>query len=100
MGIYGYIWVCMKVNIGIYGPARPKRPKMARFGVQTLFGPRPLPILPRAGVESKKGAKCDIIRRHDAKKGSPKQKNELWSKITFFLRVFFDVKSPETFFLL
>ena len=46
-----------------------KRPKMARFGVHSLFGPRPLPISPRAGVESKKGAKCDIIRRQDAKKG-------------------------------
>ena len=40
-----------------------KCPKMARFGVRSLFGPRPLPISPRAGVESKKGAKCDIIRR-------------------------------------
>ena len=33
-----------------------KRPKMARFGVRSLFGPRPLPISPRAGVENKKGA--------------------------------------------
>ena len=45
-----------------------KRPKMARFGVHPLFGPRPLPISPWAGVESKKGAKCDLIRRQDAKK--------------------------------
>ena len=47
---------------------------MARFGVHPLFGPRPLPISPRAGVESKKGAKCDIIRRQNAKKGVTKAK--------------------------
>ena len=55
---------------------------MARFGVHSLFAPRPLPISPRAGVESKKVAKCDIIRRQDAKKGVTKaKKNELQSKI-------------------
>ena len=48
--------------------------KMARFGVHSLFGMRPLPISLRAGVESKKGAKCDIIRRQDAKKGVTKAK--------------------------
>ena len=77
-----------------------KRPKMARFGVHPLFGPRPPPILPRAGVESKKGAKCDIIRRQDAKRGSPKQKNELRSKMTFFSRVFLAENPPKLIFLL
>ena len=77
-----------------------KRPKMARFGVHSLFGPRPLPISPRAGVESKKGAKCDIIRRQDAKKGvtkakktsygqkflSPREKSGSWVRWLFSLK--------------
>ena len=50
---------------------------MARFGVHSLFGPRPLPISPRAGVENKKGVKSDITRGQDAKKGVTKEKNEL-----------------------
>ena len=44
-----------------------KRPKMACFGVHSLFVVRPLSISPWVGVESKKGAKCDIIRVQDAK---------------------------------
>ena len=47
---------------------------MARFGVHPLFGPRPLPISPRAGVENKKGVKSDITRGQDAKKGVTKAK--------------------------
>ena len=47
---------------------------MARFGVHPLFGPRPLPISPRAGVKNKKGVKSDITRGQDAKKGVTKAK--------------------------
>ena len=54
---------------------------MARFGVHSLFAPRPLPISPQAGVESKKGAKCDIIRRQDAKKGVTKAKKRAMVKV-------------------
>ena len=62
-----------------------KRPKMARFGVHSLFGPRPLPISPRAGVESKKGVKSDITRGQDAKKGVTKAKKRATVK-NFSLR--------------
>ena len=75
-----------------------KRPKMARFGVHPLFGPRPLPISPRAGVESKKGAKCDIIRRQDAKKGVTKAKKRATVKNDVFFKGFFGGKSPKTYF--
>ena len=58
---------------------------MARFGVHPLFGPRPLPISPRAGVENKKGVKSDITRGQDAKKGVTKAKKRATVK-NFSLR--------------
>ena len=64
-----------------------KRPKMARFGVESLFGPRPLPISPRVGVESKKGAKCDIIWGQDAKNFSfAIEKSDIWIWRLFSLK--------------
>ena len=71
---------------------------MARFGVHSLFGPRPLPISPRAGVESKKGAKCDIIRRQDAKKGVTKAKKRATVK-NFSLRERSPVAGSDDFSL-
>ena len=57
---------------------------MAHFGVGPLFGPRPLPISPRVGVESKKGAKCDIIRGQDAKNWNTKAKKIVMGKKGIF----------------
>ena len=75
-----------------------QKTEMACFGVQTLVGPRPLPILPWAGVESKKGAKCDIIRRQNAKKGVTKAKKRATVKNDVFFKGFFGGKSPKTYF--
>ena len=70
-----------------------KRPKMARFGVESLFAPRPLPISPRVGVESKKGAKCDIIRGQDAKNWVTKAKKRVTGKKGVFFGAFFSGKN-------
>ena len=53
---------------------------MARFWVESLFGMRPLPISLRVGVESKKGAKCDIIRGQDARNWVTKAKKRVMGK--------------------
>ena len=71
---------------------------MARFGVRSLFGPRPLPISPRAGVENKKGVKSDITRGQDAKKGVTKAKKRATVKNDVFFKGFFGGKSPKTYF--
>ena len=64
-----------------------KRPRMASFGVGPLFGMRPLPISPRVGVESKKGAKCDIIWGQDAKNFSfAIEKSDIWIWRLFSLK--------------
>ena len=75
-----------------------QKTEMACFGVQTLVGPRPLPILPWAGVESKKGAKCDIIRRQNAKKGVTKAKKRAVVK-NFALRERSPVAGSDDFSL-
>ena len=67
-----------------------KRPKMARFGVHPLFGMRPLPISPRAGVENKKGVKSDITRGQDAKKGVTKAKKR--AMVNSWVRWLFSLK--------
>ena len=69
---------------------------MARFGVGPLFGMRPLPILPRVGVESKKGAKCDIIRGQDAKYWVTKAKKRVTGKKGVFFGAFFSGKTSKT----
>ena len=73
-----------------------KRPKMARFGGRSLFAPRPLPISPRVGVESKKGAKCDIIRGQDAKNWVTKAKKRVTGKKGVFFGAFFFGKTTKT----
>ena len=72
-----------------------KRPKMARFGVHSLFGMRPLPISPRVGVESKKGAKCDIIRGQDAKNWVTKAKKRVTGKKGVFFGAFYFGKNHK-----
>ena len=69
---------------------------MARFGVESLFAPRPLPISPRVGVESKKGAKCDIIRGQDAKNWVTKAKKRVTGKKGVFFLAFFFGKTTKT----
>ena len=71
---------------------------MARFGVRSLFGPRPLPISPRAGVENKKGVKSDITRGQDAKKGVTKAKKRATVK-NFALRERSPVAGSDDFSL-
>ena len=69
---------------------------MARFGVESLFGMRPLPISPRVVVESKKGAKCDIIRGQDAKNWVTKAKKRVTGKKCVFFLAFFFGKTTKT----
>ena len=73
---------------------------MARFGVHPLFGPRPLPISPRAGVENKKGVKSDITRGQDAKKGVTKAKKRATVKNDVFFKGFLTENPQKLFFLL